>query len=204
MDIQAAGEQHGLDWTIIRPHNVYGIKQNIWDKYRNVLGIWMYQYMNNEPLSVFGDGEQKRAWSYIDDCLEPLWKASQLKEASKQIINLGGSKFTTINEACELLREIMGGGDVERVPVVFKEARHEVKDAYPTHKKSEVILDYKDRTELKDGLTRMWEWAQAQPMRERFVWDQYELEKGLYSFWQVDKKKDNVSIEIPKVKSIEK
>ena len=201
MDIQAAGEQHGLDWTIIRPHNVYGIKQNIWDKYRNVLGIWMYQYMNNEPLTIFGDGEQKRAWSYIDDCLEPLWKAAFLKESSKEIINLGGSKFTTINEACTLLREVMGGGDVSRIPVVFKEARHEVKDAYPTHKKSEVILDYKDKTELKDGLTKMWKWAQEQPMRERFVWDEYELEKGLYSFWKVPPK-DKEKIDLPKVKAI--
>jgi len=201
MDIQAAGEQHGLDWTIIRPHNVYGIKQNIWDKYRNVLGIWMYQYMNNEPLTIFGDGEQKRAWSYIDDCLEPLWKAAFLKESSKEIINLGGSKFTTINEACTILREVMGGGDVSRIPVVFKEARHEVKDAYPTHKKSEVILDYKDKTELKDGLTKMWEWAQKQPMRERFVWDEYELEKGLYSFWKVPPK-DKEKIDLPKVKAI--
>lgn len=201
MDIQAAGEQHGLDWTIIRPHNVYGIKQNIWDKYRNVLGIWMYQYMNNEPLTIFGDGEQKRAWSYIDDCLEPLWKAAFLKESSKEIINLGGSKFTTINEACTLLREVMGGGDVSRIPVVFKEARHEVKDAYPTHKKSEVILDYKDKTELKDGLTKMWDWAQKQPMRERFVWDEYELEKGLYSFWKVPPK-DKEKIDLPKVKAI--
>lgn len=201
MDIQAAGEQHGLDWTIIRPHNVYGIKQNIWDKYRNVLGIWMYQYMNNEPLTIFGDGEQRRAWSYIDDCLEPLWKAAHLKESSKEIINLGGSKFTTINEACTLLREVMGGGDVSRIPVVFKEARHEVKDAYPTHKKSEVILDYKDKTDLKEGLTKMWNWAQQQPMRERFVWDEYELEKGLYSFWKVPPK-DKEQIDLPKVKAI--
>jgi UDP-glucose 4-epimerase len=54
MDIQIAGEQHGLDWCIIRPHNVYGIKQNIWDKYRNVLGIWMYQYMNDQPMTIYG------------------------------------------------------------------------------------------------------------------------------------------------------
>jgi UDP-glucose 4-epimerase len=201
MDIQAAGEQHGLDWTIIRPHNVYGIKQNIWDKYRNVLGIWMYQYMNNEPLTIFGDGEQKRAWSYIDDCLEPLLKAAFLPEASKEIINLGGSKFTTINEACTILREVMGGGDVSRIPVVFKEARHEVKDAYPTHKKSELILDYQDKTDLKEGLTRMWKWAQEQPMRERFVWDEYELEKGLYSFWKVPPK-DQEKIDLPEVKAI--
>ena len=108
MDIQIAGEQHGLDWCIIRPHNVYGIKQNIWDKYRNVLGIWMYQYLNNEPITIFGDGEQTRAFSYIDDSLEPLWNAAMVKKASKQIINLGGVKEYSINEAAQALGTILG------------------------------------------------------------------------------------------------
>ena len=106
MDIKVAGEQHGLDWCIIRPHNFYGIKQNIWDKYRNVLGIWMYQHLNGEPMTIFGDGEQKRSFSYID------------------------------------------------------------------------------KTTLYDGLSQMWEWAKKQPMRERFVWSDYELDKGIYSFWK--------------------
>ena len=69
MDIQIAGEQHGLDWCIIRPHNVYGEKQNIWDKYRNVLGIWMYNSLNNQPITIYGTGEQTRAFSYIGDCV---------------------------------------------------------------------------------------------------------------------------------------
>ena len=190
MDIQCAGEQHGLDWCIIRPHNVYGRNQNIWDKYRNVLGIWMWQYINNEPLTIFGDGEQKRAWSCIDDVLLPLWKASQLPQASKEIINLGGIEFTTINEACDVVREVIGGGDIKRIkeiPVAYKEARHEVKDAYPTWRKSEQILDFKHITSLKKGLAEMWEWAQTQPNRERFVWENYEIEKGIYSFWKNDK-----------------
>jgi UDP-glucose 4-epimerase len=101
MDIQIAGEQHGLDWCIIRPHNVYGVKQNIWDKYRNVLGIWMYQHLNNEPMTIFGDGTQTRAFSYIDDNLEPLWKSAILPEASKQIINLGGIEEISIADACK-------------------------------------------------------------------------------------------------------
>ena len=96
MDIQIAGEQHGLDWCIIRPHNVYGIKQNIWDKYRNVLGIWMYQHMIGRPMTIFGDGEQTRAFSFIDDSLEPLWNAAVRPEASKEIINLGGVEEISI------------------------------------------------------------------------------------------------------------
>ena len=88
MDIQIANEQHGLDYCIIRPHNVYGIKQNIWDKYRNVLGIWMFQHLNGMDMTIFGDGKQTRAFSYIDDILEPLWNSAIRPEASKEIINL--------------------------------------------------------------------------------------------------------------------
>lgn len=179
MDIKIAGEQHGLDWCIIRPHNVYGIKQNIWDKYRNVLGIWMYQYLNNEPMTIFGDGMQTRAFSFIDDCLEPLWKSATNSNSSKQIINLGSSVFYTINEANLILRDVIGDGKV-----IYKESRHEVKNAHPTWTKSMELLDYEDKTTLRDGLKIMWDWAKQQPKRERFVWKNYELEKGIYEFWK--------------------
>jgi UDP-glucose 4-epimerase len=179
MDIQIAGEQHNLDWCIIRPHNVYGVNQNIWDKYRNVLGIWMYQHMNNEPMTIFGDGEQKRAFSYIDDILEPLWKAAIEPKASKEIINLGGVEEWSINNANKVLREVITKGEV-----VYKEGRHEVKNSIPTYQKSIDILGFKHTTSLKEGLTKMWEWAQKQPNRNRFIWENYEIEKGIYSFWK--------------------
>jgi UDP-glucose 4-epimerase len=180
MDIQIAGEQHGLDWCIIRPHNVYGVKQNIWDKYRNVLGIWMFQYMNNEPMTIFGDGNQTRAFSFIDDSLEPLWKSSQNEKTSKQIINLGGIEEYSINQACEILRSVLPNSG----NVIHKESRHEVKNSIPTFQKSIDLLDFEHKTDLKEGLTKMWEWAQKQPKRDRFVWSEYELEKGIYSFWK--------------------
>lgn len=179
MDIKVAGEQHGLDWCIIRPHNVYGIKQNIWDKYRNVLGIWMYQYLEGEPMTIFGDGQQTRAFSFIDDSLKPLWNAATKPEASKQIINLGGIKEYSILEANEILRKIIGGGEVN-----FVEQRHEVKHAVSTYQKSIDILEFEHKTDLEEGLTKMWDWAQKQYKRKRFVWEKYELDKGLYKFWQ--------------------
>lgn len=187
MDIQIAGEQHGLDWCIIRPHNVYGIKQNIWDKYRNVLGIWMYQHLNNEPMTIFGDGEQTRAFSYIDDSLEPLWNAAMLPQASKQIINLGGIEEYSINHANAILKEVIGGGET-----VYKEARHEVKHSIPTWQKSVDILGFTHKTSLKEGLTEMWNWAKEQPKRDRFVWPTYELDKGIYSFWKNENTSSNL------------
>lgn len=184
MDIQIAGEQHGLDWCIIRPHNVYGIKQNIWDKYRNVLGIWMYQHLNGMPFSIFGDGLQTRAFSYIDDSLEPLWNAAILPQASKEIINLGGIKEASILEASEILKGVIGSAEIE-----YQEARHEVKHSIPTWQKSVDILGFEHKTDLEQGLKNMWEWAQKQEMRERFVWPGYELEKGIYDFWKTKSEK---------------
>lgn len=178
-DIKIAGHQHGLDWCIIRPHNFYGIKQNIWDKYRNVLGIWMYQHLNGKPMTIFGDGLQKRAFSYIDDSLECFWKATMQDNCSKQIINLGGTKDITIKEASEVMLNVIGEGEV-----IHLEPRHEVKIAHPTYQKSIDLLGFNDKTSLHDGLTVMWDWAKKQPMRSQFVWPNYEIDKGLYSFWR--------------------
>jgi UDP-glucose 4-epimerase len=179
LDIKVAGEHHGLDWCIIRPHNVYGVKQNIWDRYRNVLGIWMYQHINGLPMTIYGDGEQTRAFSYIDDCLEPLWKSSQESSCSKQIINLGGTKHYSMNEANEIIREVMGGGTLS-----YKEKRYEVKNAYSSYQKSIDLLGYNDKTPLIDGLSTMWDWVKTQPNKVSKGFDHYELDKGLYSFWR--------------------
>lgn len=179
LDIKNAGEQHGLDWCIIRPHNVYGIKQNIWDKYRNVLGIWMYQALNDKPMLIYGSGEQTRSFSYIDDCLEPLWNAAVLPQASKEIINLGGTTGISIKDACYLESNVIGYDKIE-----YREARHEVKHAVPTHQKSIDILYYKETTSLEDGIRNMWEWAKTQPNRPQQKWDKYEIEKGIYSYWK--------------------
>jgi UDP-glucose 4-epimerase len=179
MDIQIANEQHGLDYCIIRPHNVYGVNQNIWDKYRNVLGIWMYQELNGMPWTIFGDGNQTRAFSCIDDIVEPLWKAAIVSEASKRIINLGGIEEHSINNAASVLEEVIGNKHR-----LYLEGRHEVKHSIPTWKLSEEILGFEHKTSLKDGLEKMWNWAQNQPNRERFVWPFYELDNGIYSYWK--------------------
>ena len=179
-DLKIAYEQHGLKYTIIRPHNFYGINQNIWDKYRNVLGIWMYQILNNQQPTIFGDGEQTRSFSYVDDSLIPFWNASQRNECIGEIINLGGIKESSINEACNTLIKVTGTD----LKPVYLEQRYETKHAYSTWDKSVKLLDFKHNIDLEEGLTRMWEWAKKQPNRERFVWPEYELEKGIYEFWK--------------------
>jgi len=182
-DLKIAYEQHGLPYTIVRPHNFYGKNQNIWDKYRNVLGIWMYQIINDMRPTIFGDGEQKRAFSYVDDSIKPLWNASQNDKCIGEIINLGGIKEYTINEACNVLLKVT---NTDLKPE-YLEQRHEVKYAWSTWDKSVDLLDFKHKIDLEQGLTKMWEWAQKQPKRKRFFWSNYELTKGIYDFWKREK-----------------
>lgn len=179
MDIEIAAEQHGLNYTIIRPHNIIGRNQNIWDKYRNVLGIFLYQRLNGLPLTIYGDGTQVRAFSPIDDCLPALWKSALLPESKQQIINLGGWQPMTINELADLVIDVTGGGKK-----VYMEARHEVHEAYPTYQKSVDLLNYSMKTGIRECIEDMWVWAQQQPRRDRKEWPVYELDKGIYSYWK--------------------
>lgn len=179
-DIRVAGEQHNLDWCIIRPHNFYGPKQNIWDSYRNVLGIWQYKRLSGAPLTIFGDGTQIRAFSYIEDALAPFWVAGTEPQASREIINLGGIKQSSILQAAELTIKVTSGGEIVHCP-----PRHEVYHAVPTYEKSIKLLGFEHKVDLEEGLTKMWEWAKQQPMRPRQVWSEYELDKGLYPQWQL-------------------
>tara|TARA_Y100001935_G_C17292044_1_gene503951 strand:- start:65 stop:1063 length:999 start_codon:yes stop_codon:yes gene_type:complete len=179
-DLKVALIQHGLKYTIIRPHNFYGINQNIWDKYRNVLGIWMYQILEGKQPTIFGDGNQVRAFSYVDDSIIPFWNASQNDDCIGQIINLGGIKEYTINEACKILINVTG----THLKPIYLEERHEAKYAWSTWDKSVELLDFEHKIDLEEGLAKMWEWAKTQPQRDRFVWPNYELDKGIYEYWK--------------------
>ena len=180
LDLKCAYKQHGLKYTIIRPHNVYGEGQNIWDKYRNVLGIWTYQIINDIQPTIFGDGLQKRSFSCIDDCLVPLWHTSQNDNCVGEIINLGGIKETSIIDAYRTLARVSNSN----IEPKFLEPRHEAKYAWSTWEKSQKLLDFDHKIDLEEGLTMMWNWALKQTNRDRKSWDSYELDKGLYDFWK--------------------
>ncbi len=180
MDLAIAAEQHNLEYCIIRPHNVYGPHQNIWDPYRNVLGIWMYKSLYNEPLTIYGDGCQTRAFSYIDDILPCLWNAATFDKAKNQIVNLGGTKSYSLNEAQKILSKI-----VENENCNYLEPRHEVKHSFCKYEKSIDILHYQETVGLEEGLQRMWDWVKQQPERQRKFWPNYELDINVYSYWKI-------------------
>ncbi len=149
-------DAHGLRYTIIRPHNVYGPRQNIADAYRNVLGIWINRIMKNKPPFIYGDGKQTRAFSYVEDAIKALAKSGFLKKTDGEIINLGSPEVLSINEACRIVLDIM---DCDLKPIHVKGRPQEVKHAFTTTEKSERMLGYENRHNFRTGVKKMAEWA---------------------------------------------
>lgn len=183
-DIISAGRQFGLDWCIVRPHNVFGENQNLLDPYRNVLAIWMTRILKGEHMEIYGDGKQIRSFSYVDNLLPCLWQAAVNSKASREIINLGSKSHITLNEAANKLREVVLGDGY--VPTVhYNSPRYEARTVIPSYKKSESILDYREEVSFEEGLSRMWQWAKTQNVQnQKLHWfKEYEL-KNVYHFWQ--------------------
>lgn len=181
-DIKIAQNQHGLKYTIARPHNVIGIYQNIWDKYRNVAGIFIRKVLDNEPMLIYGDGNQTRAFSDVKFYMEPFEK--MIDSFSGYTFNLGADKTYTVNELADTVEKVAAKYNVkaEREHV---EARHEVKHAYCDHSlaKDPRNLNFNDQTNLEDLIDEMFVWAMTQPRREQKKMP-YEVKKGMYEYWR--------------------
>lgn len=180
LDLASAHRLFSLDYTIIRPHNVVGIYQNVWDKYRNVIGIWIRKVLNNEPITVFGSGEQRRAFSDIKYYMEPFEKV--IYDFNGEIFNIGADRDYSLNEIAEIVKKISHkfGYNPE---IVHLETRDEVKFAYSNHDKAKTLLNFEDRTSMEELVYEMFEWVKTEPNREVKFLD-YEINKKLYSYWK--------------------
>lgn len=181
MDISAAHAQFGLDYAIIRPHNIIGTKQNIWDKYRNVIGIWVRQILNNEPITIYGDGRQTRAFSWVGDYFDPFYKLGFGSNHPNKIYNAGGDQYNTLNEVADMLFEVSG----QNTGKLYLQPRFEVKDAYCDHTRIKTDLNLNAKTPLNYMLAQIWQWAQTQPKRDVKQWVNYEIERGIYDYWKI-------------------
>ena len=179
-DLKLAHEQFGLRYNIVRPHNVLGIYQNIWDKYRNVIGIFIRKTLNGQPILVYGDGEQTRAFSDIKYYMEPFDRL--LTEYDGEIFNIGADKHFTLNEVADAVQKV-GKKYGYEVPIEHGEPRHEVKHAYCDHTKAKSMLQFRDGTNLEELIESMFVWAMKQPNRKVKNME-YEVTKDIYDYWR--------------------
>lgn len=154
--LEIFNQAYGLRYTVIRPHNVYGPRQNIADPFRNALGIWMNRIMQGKAPLIYGDGNQVRAFSYVEDSMKAFANAGLSSKSDGHIINLGSTRPITINEACDLILKAMNS-KLKKEHV--KSRPQEVKIAYATNDKSEKLLGYKEEHGLEEGIEKMARWA---------------------------------------------
>ena len=180
-DLKIAHDQFGLRYNIVRPHNVLGIYQNIWDKYRNVIGIFIRKTLDGLPILIYGDGEQTRAFSDIKYYMDPFDRLLS-DEFNGEIFNIGADKYFTLNEVAETVQRI-GIKYGYEVPIEHGEPRHEVKHAYCDHTKAKTMLDFRDGTNLTELVESMFVWAMNQPKRKVKAME-YEITEGIYDYWK--------------------
>ena len=179
-DLEVASQQFDLRYNIVRPHNVLGVYQNIWDKYRNVIGIFIRRVLNGQPMIVFGDGEQTRAFSDIKYYMEPFDKL--IDNHDGETFNIGADKYFTLNEVAKTV-QMIGRKHGYDVPIEHGESRHEVKHAYCDHTKAKNMLEFKDKTNLEQLIEDMFVWAKSEPNRKLKNMD-YEITKNIYEYWK--------------------
>lgn len=178
-ELKVSHDLFGLEYIIFRPHNVYGERQNLGDKYRNVIGIFMNQIMKGQPLTIFGDGKQTRAFTYIKDVAPTIARAAFEKDAYNQIFNIGADrKYSVIGLAREVARAMGVEPELRHV-----EEREEVKHVYCSHRKFNAFFKSEGSHTLAEGLKVMADWAKEYGAKRSKPFKHIEIVRNLPPVW---------------------
>jgi UDP-glucose 4-epimerase len=180
MDLRLAHEMFGLNYVVFRPHNVYGEYQNLSDPYRNVIGIFMKQIREGQPMTIFGDGTQQRAFSYVGDIAPAIARAPFVPGALNDVFNIGADQPYSVNELATQVARAMGRPDH---PTTHLPPRNEVLHAYSDHRKAKSIFDLQHPSSLEDGLARMASWARTAKLHPLKPFAGIEVEKNMPPSW---------------------
>lgn len=178
-ELKTCKEMFDLNHIIFRPHNVFGERQNIGDKYRNVVGIFMNQILQDKPMSVFGDGQQTRAFSYISDVAPVIAQSINIPEAYNQIFNVGADQHYSVNQLAECVAQSMG----VKPNIAHLPARNEVMHAYSSHEKVAKVFGERKIYSLEEGLKNMADWVKKHGARTSKKFDAVEIEKNFPKAW---------------------
>jgi UDP-glucose 4-epimerase len=179
-DLRIARTTFGLRSIIFRPHNVFGERQNIGDRYRNVVGIFMNKILRGQPLPIFGDGTQTRAFTHISDVAPVIANAIERPEAYDQTFNIGADRPFTINELGETVSRAMG------VPFrpEYLPARFEAPHIHASHAKAHALLGYQSHLSLQEGIDAMAAWVRQVGARASRSFGALEIERSLPPSWR--------------------
>jgi UDP-glucose 4-epimerase len=178
-ELKVSHEMFGLEYVIFRPHNVYGERQNIGDRYRNVVGIFMNQLLKGEPMTIFGDGTQQRAFTHIIDVAPIIAESANIPAARNEIFNVGADLPYPVNDLARFVAQAMG----KECRIKYLDSRKEVKLAFSDHTKAERVFGTGEKVALPEGICAMAEWVKRHGARESSVFENIEIAKNMPRSW---------------------
>jgi UDP-glucose 4-epimerase len=177
--LHAAAEVFGLRYVILRPHNVYGERQNLSDPYRNVVGIFTNQVLRGLPCSIFGDGSQTRSFSYVGDVAPRIAECVCVPAAWNETINLGSEEVVAVRDLAAMVQRALGRQTGIRLLPDRPEARH----SSISHAKAARVFGVRPATSLADGLDRMAAWARRIEPAPLRAFGRIEVKRRLPDTW---------------------
>lgn len=155
-ELAITAQMQGLPFTALRMHNVYGERQNMGDPLRNAVAIFLNQILRGEPITVYGDGSQRRSFTYVHDIVGCFLDAADTTRHWNRVINVGSQQPCTVLEMAHAVREAMG---LPKHPIRHLTTREEVHDAYTSSELARTLLGNWKDTVLADGLAATAAWA---------------------------------------------
>ena len=180
LDLKAAHEMFGLNSIVFRPHNVYGERQNLADRYRNVIGIFISQVMDEEPMTIFGDGSQTRAFSHVIDVAPTIARAPLVEAAYNEVFNVGADTPYSVLQLARTVAHALG----VKPNILHLDPRIEVLHAFADHSKARECFGSEEPVVLEEGVRRMAEWARRQQRMKPSVFGAIEVERNMPESWR--------------------
>jgi len=181
MDLKEAHEMFGLNYVVFRPHNVYGEQQNLGDRYRNVIGIFMNQIMQGKPMTIFGDGSQTRAFSYISDVAPVIANSVLRPQAYNRVFNVGADKPYSVKDLAQTVAHAMG----VKPEIIHLDPRKEVVHAFSSHDRVKSVFgDLIKNVSLDEGVRHMAAWAKATGIQSSKKFEGIEVERNMPASWK--------------------
>ena len=170
-------ELNNIEWVIAVPHNIIGPKQKYDDPFRNVVSIMINRILQGQAPIIYGDGEQKRCFSYIDDCLSCLIPMVDQKNLNKEIINIGpDEEFVNINKIAEICANVTGSN----LKPIYKEKRpNEVFYASCSADKARKLLSYNTKTDLVTGIKKTFDYIKSRGTKPFSYYINLEIKNSL-------------------------
>jgi UDP-glucose 4-epimerase len=147
-----------FETVVLRYFNVYGPRQNPFSQYAAVIPLFIAAIAAGEPITVYGDGEQSRDFSYVDDAVAATLAAGEASGASGHAFNVAGGKPASVNEVADTIGRLLGK-PVERQLAPLRAG--DIHDSHADLTASREVLGYEPKVELEEGLRRTIEFLQA-------------------------------------------